>query len=489
MSFFIRGAPSKKKKPLGKKDSNNGKPKRDMSIAASNKIRKKKSKLSEEIVSDSSEDEIETPASKRKLEPSSSESEEEETAQEKRLRLTKQYLAQLEEEEKDNEETKDIDRDAISHRLREEVLEQSGKLQKKVAQDYDFQATPEMAVLRGHQLSVTCLVISSDNKHAYSGSKDCSIIKWNLESCRKEFVIPGGRKGTEDTHKGHTTHVLALAISSDNSFLASGCRSKIIHVWNPGNGELLHTFRGHRDAVSGLSFRKGTHTLYSASHDRSVKVWNLDEMAYVETLFGHQDSIMAIDSLTRERAVTAGGRDNTLRVWKIIEESQLIYNSPGGSVDCIKLINEEHFISGSDDGSISLWSVLKKKPAAVVKNAHSKRFDTITNGQSQTQNTVYPKEENWISSVAALQSSDLLASGSKDSKIRLWQCSDGYRSLQPLASIDIVGFVNAMQFTSDGSLLVAGVGQEHRLGRWWRLKNARNSIVIIKLKKKADGKQ
>ena len=43
-----------------------------------------------------------------------------------------------------------------------------------------------------------------------------------------------------------------------------------------------------------------------------------------------------------------------------------------------------------------------------------------------------------------------------------------------------------MQFSSDGSFLVAGIGQEHRLGRWWRIKEAKNSIVIIKLKKTAD---
>ena len=43
--------------------------------------------------------------------------------------------------------------------------------------------------------------------------------------------------------------------------------------------------------------------------------------------------------------------------------------------------------------------------------------------------------------------------------------------------------MNALQFSEDGSLLVAGVGQEHRLGRWWSLKEARNSVVIVKLKK------
>ncbi|XP_071809622.1 U3 small nucleolar RNA-interacting protein 2-like isoform X1 [Asterias amurensis] len=485
MSFFIRGSATKKKS-VGKKDSS-GKSKRDVSTAAINKLRKKKAKLTEEIVSDSSDDEIDTPTNKRKVVPSSSESEsEEETAQEKRLRLTKQYLAQLADEEKDNEDARDIDKDAIAHRLKEDVLELSGKLQRKVCQEYDFEATPEMTVLRGHKLSITCLVVSPDNKYIFSASKECCIIKWNIETRQKEYIIPGGKKGTEDTHKGHTTHILALAISSDGQFLASGCRSKLIHIWNPSNGELLHTFRGHRDTVSGLTFRKGTHTLYSASHDRTAKVWNVDEMAYVETLFGHQDSITAIDSLSRERAITSGGRDNSIRVWKVIEESQLVYNTQGGSVDCVKLINEEHFISGSDDGSISLWSVLKKKPAAVVKNAHSPKYDHISSDVSQKMETVISHEENWISSVAALQSSDLVASaGSKDSKIRLWQCSEGFRSLIPLAGIEVAGFVNAMQFTSDGSLLVAGVGQEHRLGRWWKLKQAKNNIVIIGLKKKA----
>lgn len=39
-----------------------------------------------------------------------------------------------------------------------------------------------------------------------------------------------------------------------------------------------------------------------------------------------------------------------------------------------------------------------------------------------------------------------------------------------------------MEFTNDGLHLVAAVGQEHRFGRWWRIKQAKNSVVIIPLK-------
>lgn len=66
--------------------------------------------------------------------------------------------------------------------------------------------------------------------------------------------------------------------------------------------------------------------------------------------FGHQSPITAIDALYKERALTSGGSDRTLRIWKIVDESQLVYNGHSGSIDCVKLVNEETFLSCGDDG-------------------------------------------------------------------------------------------------------------------------------------------
>jgi ribosomal RNA-processing protein 9 len=73
-------------------------------------------------------------------------------------------------------------------------------------------------------------------------------------------------------------------------------------------------------------------------------------LTYIFYRFGHQSVVTSVDALSRERAITSGGRDNSLRIWKIVEESQLIYNGHRGSIDCVKLINEEHFLSCGDDG-------------------------------------------------------------------------------------------------------------------------------------------
>uniref|UniRef100_A0A7N8XYV7 U3 small nucleolar RNA-interacting protein 2 n=1 Tax=Mastacembelus armatus TaxID=205130 RepID=A0A7N8XYV7_9TELE len=442
-SFFIKNKENHKKgksPAVSKRKLNNTNPKHN-----------------EEISSDS---ETESSAVPKKRQPSE-EIEYEETPQEKKLRLAKLYLEQLKEEEEKRAEEESFESDLIAGRLQEEVV------RNLIAPD-----ASEIRVLRGHKLPVTCLVITPDDKCIFSAAKDCSIVKWDVESGKKLHTIPGGRKGTEDRHVGHTAHILCMAMSSDGKYLATGDMNKLIMIWEAETCKHLYKFTGHKGPVSGLSFRKGTHDLYSASHDRSVKVWNVDENAYVETLFGHQDAITGLDSLSRERCVTAGGRDRTVRVWKIAEESQLVFYGHEGSIDCIQLINEEHMITGADDGSVCLWSVNKKKPLSTVKQAHGCHGDAGL------------EQPHWVASVAALQNSDTVASGSHNSQVQLWKCSQNYRGLEPLFSVPVSGFVNSLKFSSSGQFLVAGVGQEHRLGRWWRLKDAKNGIYIIPLKRK-----
>ncbi|XP_064310000.1 U3 small nucleolar RNA-interacting protein 2-like isoform X2 [Phalacrocorax carbo] len=423
--------------------------------------------VDEEVSSDS---EPESPSlGRRRRREAAVEEEVEETPQEKKLRLAKLYLEELRQHEEEQaaaeeEEEETHPADLIGDRLKEDVLEQKGRLQRLVAKDPPDPAS--IRVLRGHQLPVTCLVISPDDRFIFSASKDGSLIKWEVESGKRLCVVPGGKKGTEERHMGHASHVLCMAISSDGKYLATGDRNKLIMVWDTATCKRLHIFTGHRDAVSGLSFRKGTHQLYSASHDRCVKVWNVAENAYMETLFGHQDIITGLDSLSRECCVTAGGRDGTVRLWKIPEESQLVFYGHQGSIDCIQLINEEHMVSGADDGSVALWGLAKKKPLALARQAH---------GMQDAQGLQQPY---WISAVAALRNSDLLATGvgqllwskglgvqgvcpapapapapapgwgawqsplstlgSHSASVKLWKCSEGFRKLEPLWAIPLV---------------------------------------------------
>ena len=77
-------------------------------------------------------------------------------------------------------------------------------------------------------------------------------------------------------------------------------------------------------------------------------------MGYVETLYGHHSQINSLSALHGERCFSCGG-DRTVRLWKIAEESQLVFNAPGGSIDCVSMLNEQTAVTGGDDGNLNMW--------------------------------------------------------------------------------------------------------------------------------------
>ncbi|XP_004521034.1 U3 small nucleolar RNA-interacting protein 2 [Ceratitis capitata] len=472
-SFFLKKEPkASKKRKLSKEPRGTGGKKGPGRKQTSNSIppaRKRPQKEDEEIASDEEfESGLDGEGDASNLVFSSDEVEEE-TPQDKRLRLAKQYLEEIEKQEAERAEDKEL-HDHVSQRLQSEYLDSVGKLRRNIAagiEDYDADNVVALKHKKQH-LPMCALAVSPDGKYVFSGAKTQYVLKWSVQgqvSLEGFFnVQPHTEDGESDKHR--RSHVTAICLSSDMKYLALAEGGRNIQIWCPKELKHLKTFKGHRDAVTALVFRRDTHELYSGSRDRSVKIWSLDEMAYVESLFGHQAPVTGIDALSRERAITSGGIDCSLRIWKITEESQLIYNGHQNGIECVKFINDENFVSGGEDGSICLWSALKKKSLCTVTLAHG----TQSNGLA-----------NWITAIACVVNTDLLASGSFDGFIRLWQCMDNSRKLKEILKIPMPGFINNLAFNNNGTKLFAAVGQEHRLGRWWRIKDAKNKIVIIDL--------
>ncbi|KAF9584760.1 pre-rRNA processing protein [Lunasporangiospora selenospora] len=457
-----------------------------------------------------------------------------ETAAQKRLRLAKGYIDNLQTAQDDDFgfDAEEIDRDNIADRLKQDALEIQGRLHRQLADTFKLPIDPETIMTRrGHQLSVTSIAATENGLYVYTGSKDGSIIKWDLKTGKKLHLFPGARKGIEK-FKGHTDHVTALAASSDNRYLASGGKDRKINIWSVEENKLIHCFKHqHKDTVTSMAFRKtgGQHNqLYTVSADRTVKLWNVDEMSYIETLFGHQDSISAIDSLAKEHCVTTGGRDRTVRLWKIVEESQLVFRGGGfvkpkklnkdkdeselfastakpssvssasdqasetkkkapsfleGSMDCLAMIDEENFVTGGDSGTISLWNVNKKKAAFSMPLAHGFNTQPLDYSSGDPIPSGGVETPYWITSLASLRYSDTFASGSWDGTVRIWKLGNGLKSFALICTIPVIGVVNALQLyqptISKKTLLIAGVGQEHKAGRWLRIKEGRNCVKVI----------
>ncbi|XP_052862222.1 U3 small nucleolar RNA-interacting protein 2 [Anopheles cruzii] len=382
-----------------------------------------------------------------------------ETGQDKRIRLAKQYLRLHADEQKlaDDDNEPDLQL-RVAQSLKESFLSDTGRVHRPLADKYTGFLADQILPLRfkRQRLSPTCICLSADDAALYVGCKSGLIVRWDL-SARKRTAV----------HCTENKIIRAITVSQDNRYLAVADGTEQIKVHNGTTLVQLNSLQGHSAPVTGLVFRQDTLELYSAGEDGTVKVWNLDEMAYIHTLFGHQSHVSGIDALSLGRIVTSGGMDKSLRVWKVAEETQLIYDLLKEDYSAVKFISNDLFVSGSIEGSVCLWSCRKKKPLRRIAVAH---------GQ---QDVGHP---NWISAVAVLSNSDVVASGSCDGFVRIWKLTNNRRSIEPLMNIPVVGFVNAIEFTCDGRFLIVAVGQEHRLGRWWTLREARNRVLLIPLR-------
>lgn len=553
-SFFT--VPSSQKKRKYPESSSNPSKRRTITAprgrSSTNGPKSKKAKERDESISGSESDAVGDGEDYGDQEDdvSLSSGEENETAGEKRLRLAERYLDTIREEiDPSGFDAADIDRDLIAERLKEDVAEAKGQVYRQIASQLAF-TTAEHTTFQADQFCPTGIAIAPP--YTFTIAKDITLCKWelpdtnliatqtNMTPRRKPKLLKrfnGHHSRAKDTkYLGHTAPILCIAASSSGKFLATGGADKRLVIWDAVKLKPLRVFFQHRDSVMGLAFRRNTHTLYSASADRTIKIFSLDEMTYVETLFGHQDHIVDIAGFAQESCISVGSRDRTARLWRVVEESQLVFRGGGagkssgpeaisyheGSIDRVAMIDEETFVTGSDNGSISLWSAQRKKPMFSIAMAHgTEPFPKPEEISAEIEPPITVEgrpQARWITALTTVPYSDLILSGSWDGWIRAWRLSDDKRRLESVGAIadpqsqplingttpltngtgnhvttfpgPARGLINDIKVYEkgdrgkDGICIVAAISKEHRLGNWKRLPHSRSEGIIFQVSKK-----
>ncbi|KAJ4337889.1 pre-rRNA processing protein [Ascochyta clinopodiicola] len=361
------------------------------------------------------------------------------------------------------------------------------------------------------------------------------------------------KKGERD-YLGHTGEIISIAVSDSGKYLATGDKHARLIIWDAETLTPRKLFTRHRDAVLSLSFRRGTDQLFSGGADRAVIVWSAPESAYIETLVGHQDAVVGIAGgveMNQETCVSVGARDRTARLWKVVEENQLVFHGGGtvrqkgleklrkgrfgknvdyldekdedkqangdedddtpiayaeGSIDCVALLDASLFVTASDSGSLSLWSVQRKKPLFTYPLTHGRdpalpAEDMSANHDAATSGKKGPRLPRYVTALTTVPFADLILTASWDGWIRAWRVGPEKRTIEPVGKIGripeeegadgilIRGIVNGLSVQErgdrgkEGLCVVAAVGKEPRLARWMSGK-AKNGIYVCEVPRK-----
>ena len=154
----------------------------------------------------------------------------------------------------------------------------------------------------------------------------------------------------------HSDSVLALDVSADGQWLASGAADRFAKVVDLNTGKVAKTFEGHTHHVLGVAWKRDGRTLLTAGADNVAKVWDATtgERRKNIDLFGKEVTAAAFVGVGDEALLSAGDgqvvavKSNGEKLRSFAGATDYIYattTTADGSV----------VVSGGADGLLRAW--------------------------------------------------------------------------------------------------------------------------------------
>jgi WD40 repeat protein len=245
---------------------------------------------------------------------------------------------------------------AHSGGVRNLSLSRSGGLLASVGADtsvklWDAETGDQLREFAGHTKAVLAVAFSPDETMLVSGGADFTTRVWDVRDGRELRTFP--------TQVGL---IHAVAFAPDGKSVASGCHDNIIRIWDLATGAEVQRFEGHQAGIMGIAFVPGTSTLLSCSNDQTTRLWNIQTAQEIRRYEGHTAEVMGFALASDGKHFVTGSHDGTVRLWDIDKEEELQRRDGQMNVTCVGLGRDgRHVLFGGWIGesamSANLWDI------------------------------------------------------------------------------------------------------------------------------------
>ena len=335
---------------------------------------------------------------------------------------------------------------------------------------WDLRTAENIQLLEGHRYYVdaVCLIPGEKQLLSVGGGPVASEIKlWNLESGRCLATIDGG-----------SGLISSAAVSSDGRLALTGGSDACIKLWDLDARRSIKTLKGHAGAVRTVAFARDERFVISGSKDATIKLWHWESGRCMRTLEGHTDSVYSIAHCPDGEHIVSGGHDRTIRKWllrpALASHFSYLLSRPRGTGEALK--NQSavaKMLNVADDrihaGSYrQAYEFLRQAQSIPGYERDPKIADRINScakyGRRAGFRNAYRTVEFFghregVTSVRFSPATGLLASGSKDGEIRVWDIETG-NLVKEFGSHQ--WGVSAIAWADDGEHVVSGA----RTAKW-----------------------
>lgn len=325
-------------------------------------------------------------------------------------------------------------------------------------------AGPARAVgSRNHHSGVVALKFDPDNRTVIIVGAKTPLSGWVTTAPQQYGDLEGFPKSDETVASG--------SFSTDGTQLVTGTEGGLVRVrgMRAGDPELL--LRGHRKEVNSVAFSPDGKRFASAGDDDIIRLWSLEPPPIAPESFREREFSRAVRQLAVAfdgdgRSVLAGDSNGVIRRWesgrgKTAGETLKDFRQPVAAV------------AWSPDGKL----FAKADPLGFSEAAVSAfEAHVVKREQPDAPPVTLDGHVNEVWAIAFVPNSNLVATGSLDKTIRLWDLSRPQPSENHVVLKGHAGGVMALAVSPDGRLLASGGAD--RTVQLWDLRDPKKSATL-----------
>jgi len=377
---------------------------------------------------------------------------------------------------------------------------------------WDLYGNDSFMLDAGHTKEISTVGISNDNKFIFSYSS-AEIALWDISQRKKTLSIPDNDDDiriyavlTPDSKKIITgllslkekkililrnvsdgkeianvktnyDKVTSISYNNAEKIIASSSRNQIVKLWNLTDGKMFKLLQDHSNSVNTVNFSPDGEKLLEGTNNR-IYIWDWKNNVKLMSFYAHSASkiLSAEYSSDGKNIISSGNKDNTIKLWDAKNGSRIWAKKHHGEDSNIKIVfsNNGQFTASAYE-SIQIRNV---KTGALVKELFMSKDDKnerikslvfsnddkyIFSGTSKNRKIImwdietgnqiktFSEHESDINTLCVSRDGKMLASGSDDNNIILWNIEDG--SFIKLTGHD--DSVEGVCFTSNGKALIS----------------------------------